>query len=46
MTTLPPFLDGRPKPLFIDGRSVAARSGKTFDTVNPASTSARSLAKE
>lgn len=36
MTTLPPFLDGRPKPLFIDGRSVAARSGKTFDTVNPA----------
>jgi aldehyde dehydrogenase (NAD+) len=36
MTPLPPFLDGQPKRLFIDGRSVAARSGKTFDTVNPA----------
>ncbi len=36
MTTLPPFLDGRPKQLFIDGRTVAARSGQTFDTVNPA----------
>ena len=36
MTTLPPFLDGRPKQLFVDGRTVAARSGRTFDTVNPA----------
>ena len=36
MTTLPAFLDGQPKQLFIDGRTVAARSGKTFDTVNPA----------
>ncbi len=36
MTPLPPFLDGQPRLLFIDGRSVAARSGKTFDTVNPA----------
>lgn len=36
MTALPAFLDGQPKWLFIDGRTVAARSGKTFDTVNPA----------
>ena len=32
----PAFLDGRPKGLLVDGASVEARSGKTFDTVNPA----------
>ena len=35
-TALPAFLDGRPKLLFIDGKTVAAQSGKLFDTVNPA----------
>ena len=34
-STLPAFLDGKPKLLFIDGRSVPAVSGKLFDTVNP-----------
>ena len=32
----PAFLDGRPKGLLVNGASVEARSGKTFDTVNPA----------
>ncbi|MBT2301987.1 aldehyde dehydrogenase family protein [Variovorax paradoxus] len=36
ITALPSFLDGRPKLLFIDGRSVPAESGKLFDTINPA----------
>ncbi|MBV8911900.1 MAG: aldehyde dehydrogenase, partial [Acetobacteraceae bacterium] len=31
-----PFLTGKPKRLFIDGRWVEAASGQTFDTVNPA----------
>jgi len=30
-----PFLNGKPKRLFIDGRWVEAASGKTFDSVNP-----------
>jgi aldehyde dehydrogenase (NAD+) len=32
----PAFLQGGPKGLFIDGRSVPALSGKTFKTTNPA----------
>jgi aldehyde dehydrogenase (NAD+) len=32
----PAFLDGRPKGLLVDGESVEARSGRTFDTINPA----------
>ena len=31
-----PFLDGKPKRMLIDGKWVEAASGKTFDTVNPA----------
>ena len=31
-----PFLDGKPKRLFVDGQWVEARSGKTFLTHNPA----------
>jgi len=31
-----PFLDGSPKGLFIDGKSVPARSGRTFEALNPA----------
>lgn len=31
-----PFLDGRPKRLLIGGRWVEAASGKTFETLNPA----------
>jgi aldehyde dehydrogenase (NAD+) len=31
----PAFLDGRVKKMFIDGRHVAAASGRTFTTVNP-----------
>jgi aldehyde dehydrogenase (NAD+) len=31
-----PFLDGKPKRLFIDGRWVDSQSGKTFATRNPA----------
>ena len=31
-----PFLDGKPKRLFIDGQWVESRSGKTFVTRNPA----------
>jgi aldehyde dehydrogenase (NAD+) len=30
------FLDGRPKRLLIGGQWVEAASGRTFDTVNPA----------
>ncbi len=30
-----PFLTGKPKRLFIDGKWVEAASGKTFDTINP-----------
>ena len=29
------YLDGRPKRLLIDGEWVSARSGKTFDSINP-----------
>jgi len=36
MTTLPAFLSGPPKQLFIDGRRVDALDGKTFETLNPA----------
>jgi len=32
---LPAFLDGKPKLLLIDGKHVAAQSGKTFKTMNP-----------
>ena len=32
----PAFLDGKPKKLFIDGQWVEARSGKTFQSHNPA----------
>lgn len=39
----PAFLDGRPKRLLIDGRLVAAASGKTFETINP--TTGRVLAQ-
>ena len=31
-----PFLDGRPKRMLIDGKWVEAASGKTFDSINPA----------
>jgi len=34
-TTRHPFLDGKPKRMFIDGKWVEAASGKTFETVNP-----------
>jgi len=30
-----PFLDGKPKRMFIDGKWVEAASGKTFETINP-----------
>src|SRR5579875_1601265 len=30
-----PFLTGKPKRMFIDGKWVEAASGKTFDTINP-----------
>ncbi len=30
-----PFLDGKPKRMFIDGKWVEAASGKTFETLNP-----------
>ncbi|SCK30030.1 aldehyde dehydrogenase (acceptor) [Variovorax sp. HW608] len=33
---LVPFLSNGPKLLFIDGKPVPARSGKTFQTINPA----------
>jgi aldehyde dehydrogenase (NAD+) len=36
MTASPPFLSNPVKGLFIDGKSVPAASGKTFDTHNPA----------
>lgn len=29
------FLDGKPKPMLIDGQWVAAASGRTFETLNP-----------
>jgi aldehyde dehydrogenase (NAD+) len=31
-----PFLDGKPKRLLIDGEFVSALSGRTFDSINPA----------
>ena len=34
--TAHPFLDGKPKRLLIGGQWVGAMSGRTFDTVNPA----------
>ena len=36
MTKTHPFLDGRPKRMLIDGKWVEAASGKTFDSINPA----------
>jgi aldehyde dehydrogenase (NAD+) len=33
---LPAFLNGQPKLLFIDGKTVPAQSGKLFDSINPA----------
>jgi aldehyde dehydrogenase (NAD+) len=35
LTTHHPFLDGKPKRMFIDGKWVEAASGKTFDSINP-----------
>jgi aldehyde dehydrogenase (NAD+) len=35
LTTRHPFLDGKPKRMFIDGKWVEAASGKTFDSINP-----------
>ena len=35
-TTTHPFLDGKPKRMLIGGRWVEALSGRTFDSVNPA----------
>ena len=35
-TTSHPFLDGKPKRMLIGGRWVEALSGRTFDSVNPA----------
>ncbi len=32
---LPDFLDGKPKLLLIDGKHVPAKSGRTFQTINP-----------
>ena len=32
---VPPFLDGKPKGLFIAGKEVPAESGRTFKTINP-----------
>ncbi|MGA9869149.1 MAG: aldehyde dehydrogenase family protein, partial [Acetobacteraceae bacterium] len=34
-TTRHPFLDGKTKRMFIDGKWVEAASGKTFETINP-----------
>ena len=34
--TVHPFLDGKPKRMLIGGQWVEALSGKTFDSVNPA----------
>src|SRR5438270_11673116 len=34
--TMPSFIDGRTKLLFIDGRTTPAQTGRTFKTVNPA----------
>ncbi len=34
-TTRHPFLDGKPKRMFIDGKWVEAATGKTFATINP-----------
>ena len=31
-----PFLDGKPKRMLIDGKWLEAASGKTFDSINPA----------
>jgi len=31
----PPFLDGKPKLLFIDGKTTPAQAGVTFQTINP-----------
>jgi aldehyde dehydrogenase (NAD+) len=36
MTIRSPYLEGGPKGLIIDGRSVPAQSGKTFAAINPA----------
>lgn len=35
LTTKHPFLTGKPKRMFINGKWVEAASGKTFETVNP-----------
>src|ERR1700722_7340676 len=40
------FLKGSPKKLLIDGKWVAARSGKTFETINPANEEALALVAE
>src|SRR5271168_2498999 len=36
MTEVHPFLDGKPKRMLIDGKWLEAASGKTFDSINPA----------
>lgn len=40
------FLTGAPKKLLIDGRWVAAKSGKTFETINPANEEVLGLVAE
>src|SRR5580658_830596 len=40
------FLTGAPKKLLIDGKWVAAKSGKTFETVNPANEEVLALIAE
>lgn len=34
-TTRHPYLDGKPKRMYIDGKWLEAASGKTFDSINP-----------
>jgi len=40
------FLKGSPKKLLIGGKWVAAKSGKTFETINPANEEVLALAAE
>jgi phenylacetaldehyde dehydrogenase len=45
-TTARQFLQGPPKELLIGGKWVAAKSGKTFETINPANEEVLGLAAE
>ena len=40
------FLNGSPKKLLIGGKWIAARSGKTFETINPANEEVLGLVAE